>query len=268
MMSRFQWLLRLGSDGWPALYSSFWMMYYSDGIRTSVFRVKETSFVKTNLLRTVRSGAFLLLVVATCPLIFTSCGSAAPQNPAPEKLVFKGTSYSSADGRIVITMVSSDELEIRKEGVNLVCKYTTQGDVVRAVVNSLGTTQSVYYRITPEGLRDEKGQVFYTPKALEALRQEQALAKGRAVAQARLQIVGSWRDATGADSYVTTYASDGTLSTKYSNGTVATATWTIDGDVLTIKNQHGSNRLVLGEVTSNTLTYQFGGTTWRFTRVR
>jgi hypothetical protein len=81
---------------------------------------------------------------------------------------FKGQIYKSHDGR-TITMISADELELTEDGVNLVCKYTRQDDVIRAVVNSLGTTQSVYYSVVPEGLKDQKGNIFYDKAFLETL---------------------------------------------------------------------------------------------------
>lgn len=99
---------------------------------------------------------------------------------------FKGQRYSSIDNHTVITMISSDELEIAEGGVNIVCKYTRQDDVVRAVINTLGTTQALYYRITPDGLQDKESRIFYSPTRLEAARQQAAAARQQAAEQARI----------------------------------------------------------------------------------
>ena len=96
---------------------------------------------------------------------------------------FKGQVYRTIDGRAAITMVSADELELAEGGVNLICKYSKQDEVVRTVVNTLGTTQAVYYRITPEGLQDREGRVFYSPDRLAVAVQEAALASARKAEQ-------------------------------------------------------------------------------------
>ena len=130
--------------------------------------------MKTDFLRRMVPSAvvFVVLIVATCSFVTTSTLSAQTKKQTGKTLAFKGTVYSSIDGRTLIRMISSDELEITTEGTNLVCKYTKQDDMVRAVVNNFGTTQAVYYRITAEGLQDKEGRIFYSPTRLETARQQ------------------------------------------------------------------------------------------------
>lgn len=66
----------------------------------------------------------------------------------------KGEVYRALDGD-TLRIVSKDEAE---DEHGLVGKYTVEGDKVRVVVNALGTTHAVYYKITKEGLEKEKGR--------------------------------------------------------------------------------------------------------------
>src|ERR1035437_2713876 len=126
--------------------------------------------MQTLLRRIMAPAAFVVLVVATFSFVATPTLSGQTKKQPGKTIAFKGTVYSSIDGRNVIRMISSDELEITThEGTNLVWKYTKRDDVIRAVVNSFGTTQAVYYRITSEGLQDKDGQIFYSPTRLEEI---------------------------------------------------------------------------------------------------
>lgn len=89
-----------------------------------------------------------------------------PVQPKP----FKGQVYRAIDDRLVITLVSPDELELQTNGANLICKYTIQDDSLRVVANIMGAAQALYYRITNEGLLGNDGSVLYTPSRLEEVR--------------------------------------------------------------------------------------------------
>ena len=75
----------------------------------------------------------------------------------------KNQTYRTIDGQSVISLVSSDELEIREGGQNIVCKYAKQDGKLRVVVNALGTTTAKYFNITPQGLVGEQGEIYYEP---------------------------------------------------------------------------------------------------------
>lgn len=89
-----------------------------------------------------------------------------PVQPKP----FKGQVYRAIDDRLVITLVSPDELELQTGGANLICKYTIQDDALRVVANIRGAAQALYYRITDEGLLDNDGSVLYTSSRLVEVR--------------------------------------------------------------------------------------------------
>lgn len=99
---------------------------------------------------------------------------------------FKGQVYRSLDDRLVITLVSPEELELQTNGTNLICKYTTQDDSLRVVANIMGTTQALYYRITDGGLQGNDGSVLYTPSRLEEVRQAADAARHKAQLEAAL----------------------------------------------------------------------------------
>lgn len=86
----------------------------------------------------------------------------------------KATATKPDSKREVITLISADELEHQKGEFNLVCKYTKQGDTLRVIENMMGTTQAVYYKIIPQGLRANDGTVFYSPAAAKALEDSQS----------------------------------------------------------------------------------------------
>jgi hypothetical protein len=177
-------------------------------------------------------------------------------------------------------MISASELEIAKEGVNLVCAYTKQGDLVRAVVNSKGTTQSVYYRIVPEGLRDNGGRLLYNPEALEALRQQAAQAaeaKMRELARKRALLVGRWQPTNQqAESMgVMSYAADGTW---FSQGqSKSKGRWTIDNENTLTEittelrgnpNYSYTSRSHIIELSQETFVFNFSGGISKYARIK
>ncbi len=118
----------------------------------------------------------LLLVVLVLQLF-------VPATEGQPKPSFKRLAYSTADGRESITIISSTELEISTgEVASIICRYTREGDVIRAVKTVLGTNQAVYYNVVADGLQDKKGRIFYSPSALARVRGEQAKAE---IAKAR-----------------------------------------------------------------------------------
>lgn len=93
-------------------------------------------------------------------------GSASNNQPVGAK-PFKGEVYRTFNGAKTITLTSDEELEISESGVNMICKYTKQDDNrLRVVANIMGTTQALYYRITPEGLQANDGLVLFSPSGL------------------------------------------------------------------------------------------------------
>jgi hypothetical protein len=93
-------------------------------------------------------------------------------NDAPPNSVAKGQVYRTIDDQQAITIVSSDELELREGNENLICKYTKQEGVLRVVVNMLGQNQAVYFRITQQGLQESDGdkRIYFNPDSLVAAR--------------------------------------------------------------------------------------------------
>ncbi|MCX6924472.1 MAG: hypothetical protein NT154_14840 [Verrucomicrobia bacterium] len=126
----------------------------------------------------MKSANYLFSVSLVSLLSLTSCSKAPATSHPSEKPVepvkatpFKGQVYESIDGRNVITLMSSEELESREHGVNIICKYTKQDGKLRVIANVLGTTAAVYYRITEEGLQGDDGQILYEPGHLLKVRQ-------------------------------------------------------------------------------------------------
>lgn len=67
-------------------------------------------------------------------------------------------------GKTTIRVVSSDEVEIDGGSNILLGKYTIDGERVRIVISGLSITVQ-YYKITPDGLVEEKGgRIFYSSR--------------------------------------------------------------------------------------------------------
>lgn len=109
---------------------------------------------------------FLALLFVVIQVTACSKQSDAPQQPAkaPEP---KNQTYRMINGGTVIALISSDELEIREGGQNLVCKYTKQDGKLRVVVSTHGITTAMYFNMTPQGLVDEDGDIYYEPATYE-----------------------------------------------------------------------------------------------------
>jgi len=76
---------------------------------------------------------------------------------------------------VTIAIISRDELELRNGSDNIICSYSEQDNKLRAVVNVLGTTKAKYFDITPEGLVDEDGNIYYEPKTYQKVMAQREL---------------------------------------------------------------------------------------------
>ena len=133
-------------------------MHYADYV------LKRTS-IPQSLPRYCCAFAMLLAV-----LQFTACSKKPESGSQPAKPTeVKNQTYRMIGGRSVVAIISSDELEIRQAGENLVCKYTKQDNKLRVIVNALGTTTAKYFDLTPQGLVDEDGDIFYEPETFQKI---------------------------------------------------------------------------------------------------
>ena len=129
--------------------------------------------------KTLNRGAVLRAMTFAIVVFASACVAHAQAN------ALKGEVYRSQDGRVVITITSSDELELAQDGVNLICKYTRQPTAIRVVKTTMGTSQAVYYRTIPEGIQGTDGRILYSPAALRKVTEQAELASKRAAEQAR-----------------------------------------------------------------------------------
>ena len=108
----------------------------------------------------------MLLVVLQFPAFARSPDSnLTPAMPTESQ----DRTYRTIGGRSIIAIISSDELELRQGGDNIVCKYTEKDGKLRVIVNMLGTTTAKYFNLTPQGLVDEGGEVFYEPETFQKI---------------------------------------------------------------------------------------------------
>jgi hypothetical protein len=105
----------------------------------------------------------VIALVAGCSRQSVKSDGANEQKSLPEANAFDGEAYRTKDRSEAITLLSKDELEIKRGGLNLICKYTRQDGQLRVVVTVMGTSHALYYRVTEDGLEDEKGTIFYKP---------------------------------------------------------------------------------------------------------
>lgn len=118
----------------------------------------------TNSRPVLRSWLVLIALALNLPACSKQPESTAkPAKPDEAQI----QAYRAIGGRQAIAIISSDELEIREGGENLVCTYTKQGNQLRVIVAVMGTTTAKYYDATPIGLVDEEGNVFYEPETYE-----------------------------------------------------------------------------------------------------
>ena len=115
--------------------------------------------------------------VVSCDKPKDQASSAIP-NPkqAFEAKPFHGEVYRTFDGGKTLTLISRDECEVKKGGTTFLCKYTKQDDALRVVMAVMGTNQVVYYKLVPEGLKEENGSILLTDSLyqMERKRQEDA----------------------------------------------------------------------------------------------
>lgn len=112
----------------------------------------------------------LILALLMAVFQFSACSKKPESGNQPAKPTeVKNQTYRMIGGRSVVAIVSSDELEIRQGGENLVCKYTKQDNKLRVIVNALGTTTAKYFDLTQEGLVDEGGDIYYEPETFQKI---------------------------------------------------------------------------------------------------
>ena len=99
-------------------------------------------------------------------------------------LVFQKQTYRAVDDKEVITLNSTDELELSAAGNNYVCKYSIDNGSLRVVLNVAGSMQAVYYDVVPQGLREKSGVILYEPKQYQTV-------MGQIIAQRRQAEVDS-----------------------------------------------------------------------------
>lgn len=136
-----------------------------------------TTQMKSPKLPNLFTALFLSLT-----LLGTSCSKQEATSNEPAKAKpFEGQIFRTADDRQAITLISTDELEMRGGDVgaaNLICKYTRQDDTLRVVKTMLGTTLAIYYKITPEGLKANDGTVLLNPAKFLAAKTDSLLGSG------------------------------------------------------------------------------------------
>lgn len=121
--------------------------------------------MKHSLITWFLAPAILLVVLPFSAFARTPDSNLTPAKPTESK----DRTYRTVGGRSVIAIVSSDELEMRQGGDNIVCKYTENDGKLRVIVNMLGTTTAKYFNLTPQGLVDEDGEVFYEPETFQKI---------------------------------------------------------------------------------------------------
>jgi len=122
------------------------------------------------------------LTLASCSKTPTNGASASPPtfpSSTPELKPFVRQVYRSLNNQQIITLASPTELELGEQGMNLVCTYTEQDNTLRVVENIAGTTQAIYYQITPTGLQANDGTFLFAPQPYAEKMQEIQLARQR-----------------------------------------------------------------------------------------
>jgi hypothetical protein len=118
----------------------------------------------------------LLLLFSACdrtPKIATDTTA----NSRVEAQPLNGQSYRTRDGRLAITLISSEELEYRvRDGTTLLCKYSSQQDALRVIMTAFGTQQVLYFRRVPNGLLSNDGILYLSPSGLAEIQRQEELA--------------------------------------------------------------------------------------------
>ena len=119
-------------------------------------------------------------------LVLCSCNKHAPQSSIPENKTtqFKRQEFVTLDGANAIALVSTNECEVTDGRDILLSEYQRNGDKLRVVVKTMGTSLVQYYAIVPDGIRDERsGRMYFTPEVANKERRrliKQAEAERRA----------------------------------------------------------------------------------------
>lgn len=121
-------------------------------------------------------------------LVLCSCNKHSPQSSIPENKTsqFKRQEFVTLDGANTIALVSTNECELTDGRDTLLGEYQRNGEKLRIVVKTMGTSLVQYYDIAPEGIRDTRsGRVYFTPEV--ANRERRRLAEqAEAARQAQL----------------------------------------------------------------------------------
>lgn len=110
------------------------------------------------------NASFALVAVV---LLLSSCGDGNNSKPAhgvvpPQaSQAFSSKTYSTMDRTKEIKIISGTEIELSEKQRNLVGSYTREGNRIRAVFETLGTKESLYFIETEDGLTAEKNNEAY-----------------------------------------------------------------------------------------------------------
>lgn len=118
----------------------------------------------------------LVSLISVLAIHFAQCSEESSSGDVSKPAAatpFKGEIYLTIDDRKVITFMSSDELELTENGVNLICKYTKQTDAIRVVANVAGTVQALYFKITDWGLLANDKTIYLSPKFYASEREKE-----------------------------------------------------------------------------------------------
>ena len=122
-----------------------------------------------------------IAVVAAVATGVISCDKSQekPGNSAPDaKQAFEAKPYNREiyrrhDDSKTIILISRDECEVKQGGKTFLCKYTKQDDALRVVMSVMGSTEVVYYKIVPHGLKEENGPILRNEIQYNALKKAQ-----------------------------------------------------------------------------------------------
>jgi hypothetical protein len=113
---------------------------------------------------------FVLLSIATALAL-----------PASAETNLLGALFRAVTEAPRIKVISDDELEFTpdRDGANLVCKYSRDGDSLRVVATVHGSTQAIYFKFVPEGLQSADGTILYDVAHIEAASKAAAAERAR-----------------------------------------------------------------------------------------
>lgn len=163
-----------------------------------------------------------IVIVAVTAIGVVSCdkpkdqSSSAVPNPkqAFEAKPFHGEVYRTGDDNKTLTLISTDECEVKQGGKIFLCKYSKQDDALRVVMAISGTTEVVYYKLVPEGLNEENGAILFNDSEYKSVRKRQedaarartekiaalvAESKQQSAPIFKFRILGGWRQPVSGD---------------------------------------------------------------------